>query len=297
MSITQKMEQLKKNRSARMLLSLVMIVCSSLLQTYVIQTFINPANLLSAGFTGVAILLDRIASLYGGVFPTSIGILVLNIPVALACYRSVGKRFTLYSSMQFCLTSFLLGVMQFEPMLDDVVLNVAFGGFLNGMAITLALKANGSTGGTDFISLYVSNKIRKSIWNEIFLFNVLILVIFGAIFGWEYAGYSIVFQFISTRTISTFHHRYEQITIEATTQHPEMLSDHYLEHFHHGMTVIEGYGAYLHKRVYICKTVVSSYEAHDVVLCLRAADPNVIINTYRTSNFYGRVYQKPIDHK
>ncbi|HJB05509.1 MAG TPA: YitT family protein [Candidatus Merdibacter merdigallinarum] len=295
MNSNQWLDQLKKKRKVRMVFSILMIIASSLLQTYVIQAFINPANLLSAGFTGVAILLDRIAQLYGGFFPTSLGILALNIPVALACYRSVGKRFTLYSSLQFCLTSFLLGVLQFEPIVDDVILNVAFGGFLNGMAITLALKANGSTGGTDFISLYVSNKIRKSIWNEIFLFNVFILIIFGAIFGWEYAGYSIVFQFISTRTISTFHHRYEQITIEATTQHPEMLSDHYLEHFHHGMTVIEGYGAYLHKRVYICKTVVSSYEAHDVVICLRAADPNVIINTYRTSNFYGRFYQKPID--
>lgn len=295
MNSNQWLDQLKKKRKVRMIFSILMIIASSLLQTYVIQAFINPANLLSAGFTGVAILLDRIAQLYGGFFPTSLGILALNIPVALACYRSVGKRFTLYSSLQFCLTSFLLGVLQFEPIVDDVILNVAFGGFLNGMAITLALKANGSTGGTDFISLYVSNKIRKSIWNEIFLFNVFILIIFGAIFGWEYAGYSIVFQFISTRTISTFHHRYEQITIEATTQHPEMLSDHYLEHFHHGMTVIEGYGAYLHKRVYICKTVVSSYEAHDVVMCLRAADPNVIINTYRTSNFYGRFYQKPID--
>lgn len=295
MNSNQWLNQLKKKRKVRMVFSILMIIASSLLQTYVIQAFINPANLLSAGFTGVAILLDRIAQLYGGFFPTSLGILALNIPVALACYRSVGKRFTLYSSLQFCLTSFLLGVLQFEPIVDDVILNVAFGGFLNGMAITLALKANGSTGGTDFISLYVSNKIRKSIWNEIFLFNVFILIIFGAIFGWEYAGYSIVFQFISTRTISTFHHRYEQITIEATTQHPEMLSDHYLEHFHHGMTVIEGYGAYLHKRVYICKTVVSSYEAHDVVMCLRAADPNVIINTYRTSNFYGRFYQKPID--
>lgn len=295
MNSNQWLDQLKKKRKVRMVFSILMIITSSLLQTYVIQAFINPANLLSAGFTGVAILLDRIAQLYGGFFPTSLGILALNIPVALACYRSVGKRFTLYSSLQFCLTSFLLGVLQFEPIVDDVILNVAFGGFLNGMAITLALKANGSTGGTDFISLYVSNKIRKSIWNEIFLFNVFILIIFGAIFGWEYAGYSIVFQFISTRTISTFHHRYEQITIEATTQHPEMLSDHYLEHFHHGMTVIEGYGAYLHKRVYICKTVVSSYEAHDVVMCLRAADPNVIINTYRTSNFYGRFYQKPID--
>ena len=87
----------------------------------------------------------------------------------------------------------------------------------------------------------------------------------------------------------------EQITIEATTGNAELLSDHYIEHFRHGMTVIQGYGAYSHKRVYICKTVVSSYEVHDVVMCLRQVDPAVIINTYRTNSFYGRFYQKPID--
>lgn len=140
MNSNQWLDQLKKKRKVRMVFSILMIIASSLLQTYVIQAFINPANLLSAGFTGVAILLDRIAQLYGGFFPTSLGILALNIPVALACYRSVGKRFTLYSSLQFCLTSFLLGVLQFEPIVDDVILNVAFGGFLNGMAIALALR-------------------------------------------------------------------------------------------------------------------------------------------------------------
>lgn len=295
MSFIQAVKRLRKRKKIRFVCCVFLICCSSLLQTYVIQSFINPANLLSAGFTGVAILLDRIANLYGGYFPTSIGILVLNIPVALACYRSVGKRFTLLSSLQFCLTSFLLSVLQFDPIVDDILLNVAFGGFLNGMAITLALMANGSTGGTDFISLYVSNKIRKSIWNHIFLFNVAILIVFGAMFGWEYAGYSIVFQFISTRTISTFHHRYEQITIEATTIDAESLSDYYLERFRHGMTIVQGYGAYSHHQVYICKTVVSSYEARDVVECLQKADPHVIINTYRTYNFYGRFYQKPID--
>ncbi len=143
--------------------------------------------------------------------------------------------------------------------------------------------------------MYVSNRIHKSIWNYVFIFNVLILIVFGAMFGWEHAAYSIVFQFISTQTISTFHHRYEQITIEATTGNAELLSDHYIEHFRHGMTVIQGYGAYSHKRVYICKTVVSSYEVHDVVMCLRQVDPAVIINTYRTNSFYGRFYQKPID--
>ena len=165
MGFIQQLKQVKKKKAVRIAFSLFLILCSSLLQTYVIQSFINPANLLSAGFTGLAILLDRIAQLYGGMFPTSIGILVLNIPVALACYRSVGKRFTIYSTLQFCLTSFLLSAVQFEPILDDIILNVAFGGFLNGLAITLALKANGSTGGTDFIAMYVSNRIHKSIWN------------------------------------------------------------------------------------------------------------------------------------
>ena len=113
MGFIQQLKQVKKKKAVRIAFSLFLILCSSLLQTYVIQSFINPANLLSAGFTGLAILLDRIAQLYGGMFPTSIGILVLNIPVALACYRSVGKRFTIYSTLQFCLTSFLLSAVQF----------------------------------------------------------------------------------------------------------------------------------------------------------------------------------------
>ena len=87
--------------------------------------------------------------------------------------------------------------------------------------LVLALKSNASTGGTDFIALYVSNKINRSIWEQVFIFNALILCIFGYMFGWIYAGYSIVFQFISTKTISTFHHRYERVTLQITTQDPE----------------------------------------------------------------------------
>ena len=68
MNSNQWLDQLKKKRKVRMVFSILMIIASSLLQTYVIQAFINPANLLSAGFTGVAILLDRIARLlsFGG---------------------------------------------------------------------------------------------------------------------------------------------------------------------------------------------------------------------------------------
>lgn len=293
--MAKKIRDLKKIRSISFLISIVMIIASSMLQVYVIQVFMEPCNLLSSGFTGVAILLNKISNLFGFNFSTSLGILALNIPAALLAYKSVSHRFTILSCIQFILTSFFLQVMDFSPFFDDLTLNVLFGGFLYGMSIVLALRANASTGGTDFIALYVSNKIHKSIWDYVFIFNCCMLIIFGYLFGWVHAGYSIIFQLISTRTISNFYQRYSQITVEITTNDPEVVTEAFMNNFRHGMSVISAYGGYSKKRFYICKTVVSSYEVRDVVDCIRSIKPDVLINTYSTMNFYGKFYLKPID--
>ena len=293
--MAKKIKDLQKIKSIRFIISIIMIIASSFLQVYVINVFMDPCNLLSSGFTGVAILLNKISNLFGFNFSTSLGILALNIPAALLAYKSVSHRFTLLSCIQFILTSVFLQFLDFSPLFDDLTLNVLFGGFLYGMSVVLALRANGSTGGTDFIALYVSNKIHKSIWDYVFIFNCSMLIIFGYLFGWEHAGYSIIFQLISTRTISNFYQRYEQITIEITTNDPEVITESFMNNFHHGMSVITAYGGYSKKRFYLCKTVVSSYEVRDVVDCIRSVKPDALINTYSTLNFYGKFYQKPIE--
>ena len=293
--MAKKIKDLQKIKSIRFIISIIMIIASSLLQVYVINVFMDPCNLLSSGFTGVAILLNKISNLFGFNFSTSLGILALNIPAALLAYKSVSHRFTLLSCIQFILTSVFLQFLDFSPLFDDLTLNVLFGGFLYGMSVVLALRANGSTGGTDFIALYVSNKIHKSIWDYVFIFNCSMLIIFGYLFGWEHAGYSIIFQLISTRTISNFYQRYEQITIEITTNDPEVITEAFMNNFHHGMSVITAYGGYSKKRFYLFKTVFSSYEVRDVVDCIRSVKPDALINTYSTLNFYGKFYQKPIE--
>ena len=45
-----------------------------------------------------------------------------------------------------------------------------------------------------------------------------ILAIFGFMFGWDNAAYSIVFQFISTKTIDSFYRRYDRVTLQITTR-------------------------------------------------------------------------------
>ena len=54
----------KKNIMVRRLITIAAVIASALLQTYVIQAFIRPANLLSSGFTGVGILILMVCCFY-----------------------------------------------------------------------------------------------------------------------------------------------------------------------------------------------------------------------------------------
>ena len=288
-------EKFKHNVMVRRMITIAAVIVSALLQTYVIQAFIRPAGLLSSGFTGVAILIDRIASLYGHNISTSLGMLALNIPVAILCSKSISLRFTFYSMIQVFLASLFLKICDFEPLFNDVLLDVVFGGFLYGLSIAIALRGNASTGGTDFIALYVSNKTGRSIWEYVFAGNCVILCIFGYMFGWLYAGYSILFQFVSTKAISAFHHRYERVTLQITTTKAEEIIEDYIKHYKHGISYVNAVGGYSHKHMYLLHTVVSSYEVNDIVHLMRDHDPHVIVNMIKTENFYGGFYQAPIE--
>lgn len=287
---------IKENKDIRNLFTLFCVLISGFLQAAVIRVFMEPLNLLSSGFTGLAILIERItSSFFGFTFSTSLGMLILNIPVALLCSRSISKRFVFFSMIQVFTVSLCLKVTHFNPLFDDQLLNIIFGGFIYGISALIALKGNASTGGTDFIALYISNRLGRSIWSQVFIFNATLLIIFGIMFGFEYAGYSILFQFISTKTIDSFYHRYERMTMQITTSKPDEVIDAYMKQFRHGMTRLNGTGGYSKKPVSMLITVVSSYEVEDIARFIRQVDSKVIINTFKTENFYGNFYLKPIE--
>lgn len=290
-----KMERLKKEKRVRNIITFMAVLCGALLQSFVIQVFVRPSELLSGGFTGIAILLEMLGARYGFNFPTSVGMLLFNIPIAIACSRSISVRFTVFSLIQVFFTSLFLQIFHFQPMFDDLMLNVIFGGFLLGISLVIALKGNASSGGTDFIALYVSNKTGKSIWGEVFIGNCILYSIFGILFGWMNAAYSILFQFVSTKTISAFHHRYDRVTLQITTVKAEEIINAYVTEYRHGISCVEAIGGYSKKKMYVLHTVISSYEATDVIRLMREVDPHIIVNVFKTDQFYGKFYQAPLE--
>ena len=290
------LKELNQHKEFRNLVTLFAVILSGFMQATIIQVFMRPLNLLSSGFTGVAILVEKITSTYFGfTSSTSLGMLVLNIPIALFCCKSISKRFTFFSLLQVIIASFFLKVIHFEALFDDRLLNIIFGGLLYGMQAVIALKANASTGGTDFIALYISNKKNKSIFSYVFIFNACLLIIFGMMFGWENAGYSILFQFISTKTIDTFYNRYARMTLQITTSKPDAVIQCLIKNYRHGLSRVDGIGGYSGRNISLIHVVVSSYEVGEMVALMRTVDPHVIVNVMKTENFYGGFYLKPIE--
>lgn len=282
--------------SVRRIVTTICVVVSALMQAYVIEAFIDPANLLAGGFTGIALLLDRIASLMGLSFPTSVGVLVLNIPVAIACWRSISKRFVLFSMLQVALLSLFLNIFEFPAILPgDTVLEVLFGGVLIGLSTVLALKGGASTAGTDFIALYVSNRTGRTIWTAVFVGNCLMLLVFGAIFGWRPAAYSIVFQFIATKTVDEFYHRYQRSAMFITTKRPTDVARAYTQEMDHGASIINATGAFTGEPVGIIHAVLSTYEVSDATKLVRAVDPRAVISVVPNESFVGNFRHAGID--
>ena len=267
------------------------VIASALLLAFVTNTFIQPAGLLSGGFMGIAILVNRIGSLFHLNIPISVVLSLINVPVAAFCAKQISRRFVFFSILQVLLTSLFIQILPSIPVFDDDILNIVFGGVLNGLAIAIALRGNASTGGTDFIALYVANRTGKEIWMQVFVFNCVLLLVFGYLFGFEKAGYSILFQFCSTRTISTFHSRYKRISLEIFTQKPDEVLDAYLAHFRHGITTIHAQGGYSHQDTSLLIAIISSYELSEAVDALRKADPAILINVTKSEQFIGKFYQ------
>lgn len=242
----------------------------------------------------MALLIQRVLEMFLHIeIPyTIINILLNAIPVYIG-FRFIGKKFTMYSCLMIVLTGVLTDLIPGYVITYDTLLISIFGGIINGFVICLCLWMNATTGGTDFIAIYLSEKKEIDSWNVVLGLNVVILVAAGMLFGWDKALYSIIFQYTSTQVLHLHYKKYQQQTLFIVTNHAKEVYEAIARVTNHGATIIDGEGSYEHKERKVVYSVVSSAESKVVVRTVKEADPHAFVNIIKTEQIAGRFYQKP----
>lgn len=274
----------------------IRIIIASLIIAANIKIFVNAGSLFPGGFTGLSILIQRSFDKFLGIkIPYSPVNIILNAIPAWFCFKAIGKKFTGFSCLCIVLTSIFTDIIPALPITYDVLLISIFGGIVMGAGISICLSAEATSGGTDFIAMYISQKYGKDAFSYIFAGNMVLLAIAGFLFGWDAALYSIIFQFSSTQVIHMLNKRYQKNTLLIVTSKPEEVEDAIYAITHHGATRIEAKGAYTNIERPLVYSIVSSENVKKVMTVIRKIDEDAFVNVIKTDDVEGNFYIPPMD--
>lgn len=273
------------------IITLTAVTVAAFIMALNTKTFVNTGGLYPGGITGLTILLQRIFRMTLNItVPFSIINIILNLGPAYIGFRYIGKHFTAYSCIMIILNSFFTDLIPNHVITQDVLLISIFGGIANGFAISLCLNTGATSGGTDFISIFISEKFNMDSFNIILGFNAIIIGIAGLLFGWDKALYSIIFQYASTAVIHIFYKKFQQSTLFIVTNKPKEVCQEIYKVSKHGATILEGEGSYEQCERNVVYSVVSTAQTKKVIHAIKTADPTAFINEVKTQKLSGRFY-------
>ena len=191
------MREYLRTHKREILMAYAQIFIGSVIGAAAYPTFLIPNNIAPGGLTGVATILNYLAG-----WPVGITALVLNVPLFLIGYRTMGKVFAFRSLVATALFTILIDILPLKPVSEDPLLGTLFGGVVLGIGLGLILRGGATTGGSDMVARMVHRRF-SFITVGMFLFALDFLVVLAAaiFIGGTQALYAMIDIYVCGRVI------------------------------------------------------------------------------------------------
>ncbi|WP_175580161.1 YitT family protein [Enterococcus florum] len=279
------MDYIKKD----LFIKIAVIILTGMTGAVGLNFFLIPANVFSAGMTGIAQIIGAFfQQLVGISIDTGILIFLLNVPVFVLGFIKLGKSAMILSFANVIALSLFTTIVPVGEITDNVLMNAITGGVLLGLGGGFSLKYGFTTGGLDILSLLLSRTTGRTVGNYIMLMNGIIVVVAGFFFDWESALYTIITIFTMGTVVDMIHTSHQKMTAFITTQKSKELRDALYQSLVRGMTIIPARGGFSSKERDVLMVVLTRYELYALKQIVREVDPMAFTNIVATDSVIGR---------
>ena len=286
----------EKTTAKKLIIKYFLLTVAAAIFAFNLKSFIRTGNLIPGGFSGITVLIQQIGRQFFNVeIPYSLVYLPINVIPAYIGLRYIGKKFTISSFYVVVLSSILTDIFPDITITYDALLIALFAGIVGGIAAVICLSAGSSGGGTDFISIFLSEKKGIDAWGYILAGNIVLLVAAGLLFDFDRALYSIIYQYVITTVLGAFYKRYQQDTLLVVTVKPQEILQKISELTHHDGTILSGEGGYSGEKKYVIYSVIGRDQADKVIKAIKEIDEGAFTNVIQTEQVNGRFYMTPKD--
>lgn len=245
--------------------------------------FLIPHQVLSGGVSGLAMLIGYFSPL-----DISVMYFVLNIPILIAGWIKLGKRFIWLSILSVIVVTILLEIIPVKAVASDMLLSSVFGGVLVGLGGGLSFRVGGSTGGFDIIGSLVTRYRDFPVGTILVGMNALVILAVAYLKAdWNLALASMLSIFVTGKIIDLVHISHIKVTVFIVTDRTEALLDKLLKR-PRGVTKIKTEGAFTHKEKDMLMTVTTRYELAELKTIITETDPEAFVNVVETVAVMGQ---------
>jgi uncharacterized membrane-anchored protein YitT (DUF2179 family) len=277
-----------KNWNRRKLLSALLVLVGNILYALTVKLFVLPANLMSCGTTGIALVVNHLTRL-----PISTFILIFNIAMLLLGWWILGRKFamtTIFSSLFYPLAlevlNRTLGDVSFT---DNMMLNVFFAALGLGLSLGMVIRGGGSTGGMDIPPLILNRFFRIPVSVTLWAFDFCILLsqlLFHPVEDLLYGILLIIIISIALNKVMLLGTSKTEVKIISAKA--DLIREAILSQVDRGVTILHGEGGYSREGTEVLLSIVSNHEMPKIERLARDIDPTCFMIINRVSEVWGR---------
>jgi len=254
--------------------------------------FLMPHQFGAGGVSGLAVIINAFVPFL------SVGVisLIVNIPLFIAGYRTIGRKFFWGSLAGMLISSVLIDAFAFLPIIStEPLLGAIFGGLLVGGGCGIVFMQGASTGGVDIAARLLKRKfLELPIGKLMLMVDMCIAILTGIAFrDLNKVLYCIVALFVCSEATDAVVYRldysYAAIII---TDLDASVRDAIDEKLERGCTYLKGEGSYTHQEKNVIFCAIKRQQIAELKEIVMNVDPNAFLVLQEAHQVLGEGFER-----
>ncbi len=286
-----------KQKLIPLLKSLFWIAVGSSVFALGFDMFLVPNQIGAGGISGLAMVVNAFVPVLSvGVFTV-----LVNIPLFLAGYRFVGRKFFWGSLAGMLISSVMIDVFSVIPVVPtEPLMGAIFGGLFVGAGCGVVFMQGASTGGVDIAARLLKYRLRNlSIGKLMLLVDMTIAVITGIAFrDINKVLYCIVALFVSSEALDAVVYRFDYSYVAMIiSDADEQIRDTIDQKLDRGCTYLKGEGAYTGQPKNVIYCAIKRQQVAELKELVMEVDPQAFLVLQEAHQVLGEGFERYSRHR
>ena len=269
-------------------ISIGLVILGNVIYALTVKLFVLPANLISCGTTGLALVVLQLTGL-----PVSWFVFIFNVAMLCLGWWVLGRQFamtTVLSSLMYPIGLEVLNrVLGDVTLTDNMLLTVIFAGLGLGLSLGIVLRAGASTGGMDIPPLILKKFFRIPVSASLWVFDFCIMLSQMFFHTGEDLMYGVLLLIVISSTLNKVMLLGTSKTeVKIVSDQAAAIRDQILSRVDRGVTLLHGEGGYRRKSTEVILSIVSNHELPKIERLSRDIDPECFMIVSQVTEVWGR---------